>query len=171
MSYTAKIRSKGLDGTGVTEDVAQAMYSKMGSATLAIVELEHVERHDKSNGDHMVHLTIGFCEPVVGGEIEDTVRALVRSMYHDRRAEQGDALPGVDEDRRTTREITEGLAAQVPAPDDDWDGSVEGEPQPGPGAADPSFDTHAFMPGTTDPKTCAVAGCGKGPRAKIHKAE
>lgn len=177
MSYTAKIRSKGLDGTGVDEDVAQSMYSKMGSATLAIVELEHVERHDKSNGDHMVHLAIGFCEPITDADLEDTVRRLVRSIYHDRKAASGDALPGVDEDRRTTKEIASGLDAQVGPDPDDWDGNPDAdssgdEPSlAGEGADDEAFDVHTFLPGTTDPKSCAVAGCGKGKRAQIHKVE
>lgn len=179
MGHTAKIRSKGLDGTGVTEDVAKAMYAHMGGATLAIVELEHVERHDKSNGDHMVHLTIGTCEPILTDRMESAVRDLQRALWRDRKRSEGDSLDGT-----IPGPSAEDAASEVGAlidrdqegdPEGVWDGDAD-SPAAGdkPSHPEPEFSdaeiTHTFLPGTTDPSKCAVDGCGKGARAKIHKA-
>jgi hypothetical protein len=177
-SYTAKIRTRGCDNTGVTEQVAKEMFRNMGGTTLAIVELEHVRQINESSGDHKVELTLGFIEPVApGSKTEDVVRELSRALYRDRRGQDGE-LPGTEgAGERSTDDVTAAAEAALERDEDGtvtgtWSGDVEDAGAPGPGADDESFDqppgTHAFMAGTSDPAKCAVFACGKTARAKVH---
>lgn len=82
--YTAKIRAKGLDGTGVTEDVAREMYAHKGRYYMAVVEVEVVERHD---GDHYrTDLVIKQFEPAAhGGDVDAHLRGVTAAAYQNRK--------------------------------------------------------------------------------------
>lgn len=199
-AVTAKVRQRGLDGTGVTEDVARALFGAVGSgnARWAIVELEPVRQINEASGDHKVECTLGIVEVAEpGSRAHDILGELARALYRDRRVKDGE-IEGTGEsgERATDDVLTEGSALierdAEGKPTGTWAGDVDDagealvappvdeqpdEPQQaGPGADDPSYDPdpgipHKFMAGTTDPANCAVAGCGKGTRARVHRSE
>lgn len=95
MTHTAKIRAKGLDATGVTEDIARSMSARLGAHTLMIVEVNHSAVTTTDDGDTQVALNITTCEPVPV-ELEDTVRDLQRALYRQRPEVAGQiAMTGV----------------------------------------------------------------------------
>lgn len=82
--YAATIRGKGLDGTGVTEDIAKAMYHSKGSRTLAIVELVHKRQVDDEDTGRKVELAISLLEPSTSAELDDHLRELTRTLHQNR---------------------------------------------------------------------------------------
>lgn len=80
---TAKIRAKGLDGTGVTEEIASTLYANKGKHVMAIVELHAVERHEKADGTRRVDLTVEMVEPAEG-DLADHLRNLASVAYQNR---------------------------------------------------------------------------------------
>lgn len=178
---TAKVRARGLDGTGVTEAVAKALFTEVGSgkARVAIVELEPVRQINEATGDHKVECTLGFVEVAEpGSKAEDALRELSRALYRDRR---GEVLPGMEDTVAATDDAAAGAQALVERgedgePEGTWTGDVDDAGPAGPGADDASFDpdagvAHKFMPGSNDATKCAVAGCGKTERAKVHASD
>lgn len=129
MTHMARIRAKGLDATGVTEEVAKAMYATLGGATMAIVELEHVRHSDDSKGDHQVELVIGLCEPALTDRMSDHLRELSRAMYKDRRTSEGEPLPLDAPGPSTDDVIDQGEALLDREPDGEvagtWDGDTD----------------------------------------------
>jgi len=88
--YTAAIKSKGLDATGVTEQVARALYSRLGGRIMAIVELRVDARTDGTDGTHKVQLGITQVEPALDGHLSDHLRELTRTLYYNRQVASGD---------------------------------------------------------------------------------
>lgn len=87
---TAKIRSKGLDATGVTEEIAQQLFAHKGKHFMAIVELKVDELHDKTDGKQRVDLVITQVEPAWDSpQLEDHLRELTRTMYYNRKVDDG----------------------------------------------------------------------------------
>jgi len=82
--YTATIRGKGLDGTGVTEDIAKTMYHTKGKRTLAIVELVHKRQVDDEDTGRKVELAISLLEPSTSPELDDYLRNLTKTMHQNR---------------------------------------------------------------------------------------
>lgn len=169
MTYHAKVRAKGLEATGVTEELASQMFATMGQTTLAIVELAHVEQHNKSNGDRRIDLTIELLEPSRSEKMDDHLRELMRAMYADRRAKDGDTLPGTEGGGgRSLDDVLDAGEALLERNfdgeiDGTWDGSMEDEQANG---DDPSYDKHPFTPSAEDAKRCAA--CNKTNRAAVH---
>lgn len=95
MDTIAKIRAKGLDSTGVTEEIAAHMYRSKGASYLAIVEVKVAELHEKSDGQRRVDLTLEMVEPVLDGTLEDHLRELTRVLYRNRA--QDDAQLAIDD--------------------------------------------------------------------------
>jgi hypothetical protein len=102
---TAKIRSKGLDATGVTEELAEKLFAHKGKHLMAIVELKVDEIHDKTDGKQRVDLVITQVEPAddsttEGKMLEDHLRELTRTTYYNRKVAGGKdgqlALPDAD---------------------------------------------------------------------------
>lgn len=89
MDTIAKIRAKGLDSTGVTEEIAGQMYRSKGATYLAIVEVKVAELHEKSDGQRRVDLTLEMVEPVLDGNLEDHLRELTRVLYRNRAQDDG----------------------------------------------------------------------------------
>lgn len=96
MSTTAKIASKGTNGTGITEDLAKRCHDQLGRKVLAVVELVAETRSEKRNGDESVSLSILTIEPAPDSLTEDHLRELARSFHYERKlAEGGDEMiPG-----------------------------------------------------------------------------
>jgi hypothetical protein len=88
---TAKVRAKGLDATGVTEDIANQMYAHKGKHYMAIVEVKVDERHDKAGGQRRVDLVIEQFEPAVDDDLEAHLRELTRTLYANRAHADGQA--------------------------------------------------------------------------------
>lgn len=86
---TAKIRAKGLDSTGVTEDIASTLYANKGKRVMAIVELHAVERHEKADGTRRVDLVLEQVEPAVDDQLADHLRELSRTLYQNRAQADG----------------------------------------------------------------------------------
>lgn len=86
---TAKIRAKGLDATGVTEEIASTLYANKGKRVMAIVELHAVERHEKADGTRRVDLVLEMVEPATDDNLTDHLRELTRTMYQNRAIADG----------------------------------------------------------------------------------
>jgi hypothetical protein len=86
---TAKIRAKGLDSTGVTEDIASTLYANKGKRVMAIVELHAVERHEKADGTRRVDLVLEQVEPAVDDTLSEHLRELTRTLYQNRAQADG----------------------------------------------------------------------------------
>ncbi len=166
---TAKIRARGADGTGITDEVAKAMFLNMGGTTIAIVELEHVRQINESSGDHKVELTIGFIEPATSDRMEDVLRTLARGTY---RSRSGQVLPGTEDGGEVGVDdaLTQAEAlierGEDGRPTGVWDGDTETDAPTGDGVN--PMEEHALVPSDIDPARCAVDGCGKTNRAKVH---
>lgn len=126
MDTTARIRAKGLESTGVTEELANSLWAAPGRTLLAVVELQAVEPHGPTlDGKRRIDLVLNLVEPVTDDSLEPRVRDLMRALYRDRKAAAGDMLPESSDDPRTAGDIAAGLPA--------WDGDTEGpltEPEP-----------------------------------------
>jgi hypothetical protein len=93
---TAKIRAKGLDATGVTEELARQMHAHKGKHYMAIVELKVEEVHEKADGTAKVDLVLTQVEPATDTRLEDHLRELQRTVYFNRQL--GDDQPLSDDD-------------------------------------------------------------------------
>lgn len=103
---SAKILAKGCDKTGITEELAQQLFTGGRSTVLAIVELEAVKNHEnRLNGKNAVDLSIMTIEPVIcdsNPTVEDRaqndVRRVMRALYMNRKLSDGELpLDGTDE--------------------------------------------------------------------------
>jgi hypothetical protein len=92
---TAKIRAKGLDSTGVTEDIASTLYANKGKRVMAIVELHAVERHEKADGTRRVDLVLEQVEPATDDTLAEHLRELTRTLYQNRA--QADGQQAIDD--------------------------------------------------------------------------
>lgn len=94
---TAKIRSKGCESTGLTEQIASRSGAHLGSHLMAVVELRAEARTDDAEGKHVVHYVITQIEPAVNERAEDHLRELSRTLHAQRRDPEGQpGLPGTD---------------------------------------------------------------------------
>lgn len=88
--YTAHIARKGLDGTGVTEDIARSLYSRLDGHLMAIVELKVDGRADTADGSHKVALSVVRVEPAMDNNLSEHLRELTRTLYYNRQVANGD---------------------------------------------------------------------------------
>lgn len=89
--FTAKIRAKGLDGTGVDENLAREMFTTKGKHYMAIVELKVDETHEKVDGQRRVDLVITQVEPATSKDLDDHLRNITRTTYQNRALKSEDA--------------------------------------------------------------------------------
>lgn len=89
MTTTAKISSKGTNGTGITEDLASTLHNNLGRKVLAVVELVAEARSEKRNGDESVTLSILTVEPAPNTATENHLRELARSFHYERQLADG----------------------------------------------------------------------------------
>lgn len=137
---TAKVRAKGLDSTGVTEDIANAMYAHKGKHYMAVVEVVVDERHEKAEGKKRVDLVIEQFEPALDDNLSEHLRELTRGLYAARA--QADGQQAIDDS------LTPDIDAAVKA------GALH--------------ELHPFLPtdAAADNPTCEV--CGRGETDSIH---
>lgn len=89
--FTAKIRAKGLDGTGVDENLVREMFTTKGKHYMAIVELKVDETHEKVDGQRRVDLVITQVEPATSKDLDDHLRNITRTTYQNRALKSEDA--------------------------------------------------------------------------------
>ncbi|HEY0889349.1 MAG TPA: hypothetical protein VGE38_07050 [Nocardioides sp.] len=104
---TAKIRAKGLDGTGFTEDLAARLFNNVGANLKAIIELQVVDKHGPNlDGKRGIELVITQLEVADNIDLEDHLRELTQTLYYNR---------GLDGHTGTTTEGQERTVADVMA--------------------------------------------------------
>lgn len=124
LDYTARIKAKGLDSTGVTEDHAKRMSNNLGGHTLLIIEVKHDRLIVNDDGTRQVQLGILTCEPVPA-EQEEAVRGFQRALYRQRPDIAGQAvLRGDGEGEEPS--VEDAAAGLTAATEDIWDGDTEG---------------------------------------------
>jgi hypothetical protein len=136
----AKVRAKGLDATGVTEEIASTLYANKGKRIMAIVELHAVERHEKADGTRRVDLVLEQVEPATDDTLAEHLRELTRTLYQNRAITDGqDAL-----DDTLTPDLKDAIAAGA------------------------QHRPHPFLPtdAAADNPTCEV--CGLAEAAAVH---
>lgn len=133
LDYTARIRAKGLDSTGVTEDIARTMYANRGGHYMAIVELRVDETHDKADGQHKVDLIVTQVEPATEPKLDSHLRDLTRALYANRKLHDEDEQPeldGVGDVEPTVDQVmARGRQDTLPDPDSDDSGNEWEYPQ------------------------------------------
>lgn len=82
--YTAQMKSKGLDATGVTEEIARDLYNRLGSHMMFIVEGRVDARTEGTDGSHKVQLTLTMVEPATDDTLDDHLRELARTLHFNR---------------------------------------------------------------------------------------
>jgi hypothetical protein len=83
-TYTASVRRKGLEHTGVTEDVAKSMYHSLEKRTLFIGEVEHKRQSNDADTGRNVELVITTFEPSQDPALDDHLRQLLRTLHQNR---------------------------------------------------------------------------------------
>lgn len=83
LKYRARLKAKGMDTTGVTEDHARQMAAQLGAHTMLIVEVTHDSVTTDAEGNQQVTLRATGVEPVPA-ELEDKVREFQRALYRQR---------------------------------------------------------------------------------------
>ncbi len=82
--YTAQLKAKGLDATGVTEEIARDLYNRLGSHMMFIVEGRVDSRTEGTDGAHKVQLTLTMVEPATDDTLDDHLRELARTLHFNR---------------------------------------------------------------------------------------
>lgn len=128
--YTARIRAKGLDSTGVTEALAKQFYSSLGAHGLAIVEYRVEARRENADAGHSVDLILTQVEPSTVAFLDDHLRELMRALYRNRALAEGQGiLPGSDDGPALQDVVRAGEATLVRDDagnaDRVWDGDPE----------------------------------------------
>lgn len=133
---TAQIKGKGLDSTGVTEEVARSYFDHLGSHHIAIVEYRVDSRSVDADGKQKVQLSLTQVEPVIDGDLNgrvvDVVRNIQRALWRNR----GEDVPleGIDGDNEPTVAEVQAAAEALVERDESgevvglWDGDTEEEP-------------------------------------------
>jgi hypothetical protein len=124
--YTARIRAKGLDATGVTEAIARKLYDNLGTYTMAIVELRAEKRFDDADGSHGVELVLTQVEPSEDGRLDDHLRNLTKALHTNRVLNSEDQQLQLDTADDISPKVTDVIAAgQDLEGDQDDDHNIE----------------------------------------------
>jgi hypothetical protein len=107
--YTAKIRAKGLDATGVTDQLAGEMYRNKGRHYMAIVEVKVDETHEKADGTRKVDLVLTQVEPATNIDLEEHLRELTRVGYFNR--QKSDGQMAIDDSLGSERTVADVVAS------------------------------------------------------------
>lgn len=164
LKYRAKINAKGLDNTGVGEDLARALASRLGTRQLMIVEARAVKTTLDEEGNQQVQLALEQVEPVPADQ-EEVVREFLRALYRSRPEQQGQAvLTGADAGEPTLAQTSTALQAATPdpVPDPAWDGDPDAPLEAAPEGAWPGDEEYraaqvAETPNDLDAGTAAAA--------------
>lgn len=134
MTDSAKIRAKGLNATGVTEDIITKLADAEGGHMVAVVELKVDEVHKKVDGDRRVDLVITQCEPAPDQQTIDHLRNLQRSFYYERKLHSEDEQLTIE-----TRDDLEPTVEQVLAAGKHFEATTD-EPLPDPTDEEPEAE-------------------------------
>lgn len=86
---TAKIRSKGCEGTGITEEIATDLFQSVGTHMMAIVDLQVVDKSGPNiKGKRTVEIVIDGIEPATDDNLAEHLRELTRTCYFNRQTDQ-----------------------------------------------------------------------------------
>lgn len=78
----AQIVGKGLDGTGITEDMADDLFNRVGAHLTAVVDLQVIDKAGPNlKGKRKVSLAITSIEPAVDPDLAEHLRELARAAY------------------------------------------------------------------------------------------
>lgn len=159
--YTAKVRTKGLDNTGVTEDIAKAMYHSPGRRTVALVELKHARQINDDDTGRKVELTIELIEPVQDEEMEKHLRQVMKTLHQNRALKSDGEQLAID-----VRDDLEPTVEQVVAAGKHHEASTDeplpdGGDEPDPAAqGDDLFtaydESHLYAPGADETALCGL---------------
>lgn len=89
---SAQLTAKGLQNTGITEDLARTYYRQLGTTGIAIVEYESTARSETADGKQKVQLRVITIEPAPDAMTSDHLRELARAFHYER-ALDDDQLP------------------------------------------------------------------------------
>lgn len=123
----ASIATKGLDNTGITEDLADELFHKVGSHLMAIVDLQVVDRSGPNVKDkRKVHLIIDGIEPATTEDMAEHLRELSRVGYLNRAHANGTiAINEELKNERTVADVMAAGAAHKPHPFLPVDASID----------------------------------------------
>lgn len=126
LDYSARLKAKGLDGTGVTEDVAKAMSRSLGKHTILIVEVKHDELVQKADGGRQVKLAATHVQVVTEAQ-EPVLRRLMAARHHETDpVASGQAVLTGTGQQESSDDVTAELARHINEDGTVWDGSTEG---------------------------------------------
>jgi hypothetical protein len=153
--YTAKVRTKGLDNTGVTEDIAKSMYHSPGRRTMAVVELKHARQINDDETGRKVELTIEQIYPAQDDILDEHLRQLMKTVKQNQVLKSdGDQL-AID-----VRSDLEPTVEQVVAAGRHHEATTDDElpdPEPDDERGDEAYDdSHLHAPGATDAAMCGL---------------
>jgi hypothetical protein len=117
----AKIRGKGLEHTGVTEDHANQMYDRVGSHYVGIVDLKVVRRAEDDDGKRVVELVIESIELAPNDDVAESLRRMTRAVHYERglAVNGGQQLPIENTDEPTVDQVRGELRNHEPDPEKD----------------------------------------------------
>lgn len=131
---TAQIRAKGLEATGITEELARKYFDNLGSHHMAIVELKVDSRTIDSDGHQKVHLVLTQVEPAESDTADRHLRDLTKALFMNRRLHDEDYQPTLD-----NTDANEPTVEQVTAAGENrlLERDADGEPRLWDGTTDP----------------------------------
>lgn len=151
--FNAKIKGKGTDTTGYTEDHARAAAASLGGHTLAIVDLRAHTKQIDEDGNETVMLAIDQLEPVPE-HMEEQVRELMRALYRQRPEVMGqDVLKGTADGPSPDDALTQAMSGierdeETGEPVGVWDGNPDSPASP-----------LSAVPDEQDQEGCDFPGC------------
>jgi hypothetical protein len=113
---TAKIRAKGLDGTGFTEDLAASLFTRVGRHVRAIVDLQVVDKHGPNlDGKRGIELVITQLEVAEDPTVDEHLGDISRAIYTNRNL-QGHTGTTTQGQERTVADVVSSGAQHRPHP-------------------------------------------------------
>lgn len=110
--YTAAIRGKGCDNTGITQDLARSMYSTLERSTYAIVRLKHARQINDTATGRKVELAIEEVEPSISEDLDAHLRQLMRTMHQNRVLNSDSQQLSIDTQGDLEPSVSDVIAAQ-----------------------------------------------------------
>lgn len=117
---TGNINSKGLDGTGISEEIVGDLFNKVGTHMMAIVDLQVVDKAGPNlKGKRKVVFVIDGIEPALDENLAEHLRELQRTVYLNRKHSDGQLT--IDHElgagaERTVDDVVKAGTAQRPHP-------------------------------------------------------
>lgn len=103
---TAKVRAKGLEATGVTEEIANHLFAQVGKHYMAVVEFKVEEPHGpNAEGKRRVDLILTQFEPAMDTQLDTHLRNLTRTTYYNRATGGQPTLEGIGTDEPTVQQV------------------------------------------------------------------